>query len=361
MRVEFVSPHDHSPTTGIGRYSAEMMRFLSARMHVSARKLRSLPFSHRLSTLKSLPIGIENHVEGSIVHFTHLVGSAMMLWNPVHPAIVSVHDLGVLVCSADEQLFNRFDRTLLDVQLAGLRRMDRFLVHSNFTRQGLIEHLGIPQERISVTPTWIDVEHFHPAPHSRQIVAQRFGLNLDDGIPTLAYVGSELPRKNLGLLLRAMAITKGRGRPIRLLKIGAAGGERWRLAFEGEVERLGLSREVVMMGVVSEEDLPVLISAADICVTSTLLESTIPWVTLSAMACGRPSIVTTPHLIPPDVQEAVIVVSPHCPEELATAIETLADDAELRQQMGDIGRKRIMAYNGESMIEGLLQAYARLQ
>lgn len=360
MHVELVAHNPLDAASGIGYYTRELHRHLSSQIPIRIVRPISPPLADRFTCLHQLPLGLRGHQPGSIVHFTQIMGCSQMLWRPVRPAIASVHDLGVLVCPEDEQLFNRFDRWVLDVQFAGLRRMDHFLVHSEFTRDGLTKQLGIAAERISVLPIWIDSTRFRPVPDSRRLLAGRYGTDFDDGSAYLAYVGSELPRKNLNLLLAAMAILKGSGHRVKLIKIGGAGGERWRAKFKQDVDRLGLSGEIVLTGVVSEEDLVLLINAADVCVTPTLLESTFAWVALTAMACGRPAVATASALIPTEAEEAVIVVPDRDAQALARAIETFLEDRDLARRMGDAGRRIIRGFRGELTARAIVDAYRRL-
>jgi glycosyltransferase involved in cell wall biosynthesis len=158
------------------------------------------------------------------------------------------------------------------------------------------------------------------------------------------------------MLLKAMAILKAKGHKIRLVKIGGAGGEEWRTRFLSDIERLGLADNVFFTGVVSEEDVVLFFNAADLCVTPTLLESTFAWVALGAMACGRPAVVTSTALVPEEAQEAVLVVPSRDRDMLGQAIEQCILDADLRQEMGEAGRRIIRSYRGEATAEAVVGA-----
>ena len=360
MQVELVAHTPLGSISGIGRYARDLYYHLSDRVPTRVVPPISPPLADRLTFLYHLPLGLREHQPGSIVYFTQIMGCSQMLWHPVHPAIASVHDLGVLVCPEDEQLFNRFDRWVLDLQFAGLRRVDHFIVHSDYTRDGLIKHLGIREQQITVVPTWIDSDFFRPVAGSRQTLAGRYDIDLHDGTYNLVYIGSELPRKNLVLLLEAIAILKARGLKTRLLKIGGAGGDQWRARTLLDIERLGLSEDVVFTGVVSDDDLVLLLNAADLCVTTTLLESTFAWVALGAMACGRPSVVSSSALVPEEARDAALVVPDRDLEGLVQAIAQCLQDADLRRRMGQAGRRIIRSYRGEATADAILDALRTL-
>jgi len=230
MRVELVAHNRIGSVSGIGRYVRELYRHLQP--HVAARLVRPVdpPLAKRFTFLHHMPVGLEGHQRGSIVHFTQIMGCAMMLWRPVRPAVATVHDLGVLVCPEDGALFNQFDRLILRLQLAGLKRMDRYIVHSERSKDDLVSHLRIAENSITVVASSVDTELFRPISDGRDIITRRYGISFDDEAATLLYVGSEVPRKNLGLLLQAMHILRASGHRIRLLKVGGSGGDRWKAA-----------------------------------------------------------------------------------------------------------------------------------
>jgi glycosyltransferase involved in cell wall biosynthesis len=304
-----------------------------------------------------LPIGIQDHVPDSIVHFPQITGCAMMLWRPVRPAVATVHDLGVLVCEEDAQLFSPSARRILDLQIAGLKRVDYFAVNSERTKVGLVEILAIPEERIRYVPLGIDTDHFRYIPDAWPQIPERYAIRPIEGVVDLLYVGSELPRKNLGLLLQAMAILKQQDLRVRLIKIGGPGGQQWRDELLTQVERLHLHDEVVFAGIVSEDDLPLFLSIADLCVTPTKLEGGFAWLAKAAMACGKPFVATEDALIPDDAQDAGLVVKSQDPRELASAIATFLESPERRRAMGQIGRERIMKYNWEATAQAMVEVY----
>jgi glycosyltransferase involved in cell wall biosynthesis len=152
-------------------------------------------------------------------------------------------------------------------------------------------------------------------------------------------------------------VLKRQGYRLRLIKVGGAGGERWRAKFLWDVERLELTDDVVIVGVVPEEDLPLFYNAADLCVTPTLLEGGFAWLVMEAMACQKPVIATYAALVPPEAEEAVILVPPRNLDELVTAIAKCLDDEEGRQKMGKAGRQIIASYTWEATAQAMIGVY----
>ena len=281
-----------------------------------------------------------------------------MLWHPIRPSVATVHDLGVLVCPEDKYLFDRLGRAILDLQYAGLRRIDFYAVNSQSTRRALVEILGIPEERIRLVQLGVDSEHFRPIPSAPTLVSERYGIKPSADMVTLLYVGSELPRKNVGLLLKAMAVLTERGCRLRLIKVGGAGGQIWRNRFIWDIKQLGLTDDVIIVENVPEADLPLFYNVADVCVTPTLLEGGFAWLAMEAMACNRPVIATEAALIPADAAGAVLVIPTRDLDALVAALTKCVNNPDERVAMGAAGRQIVATYNWGATARAMMEVYS---
>ncbi|PDV99081.1 hypothetical protein A9Q02_13435 [Candidatus Chloroploca asiatica] len=160
------------------------------------------------------------------------------------------------------------------------------------------------------------------------------------------------------MIIESLAILRARGYPVRLLKVGSPGGQRWRDLLIEQIVRLKLEDAVIFFDVVPEEDLPLFYNIADLCVTATLLEGGFAWMVMEALACERPVVATTAAAIPDDARPAVSVVPTRNREALTDAIATCLDNSELRRQMGQHGLNVIGNYDWSRTIRELLQLYA---
>jgi glycosyltransferase involved in cell wall biosynthesis len=360
IHVELVTHNPPGTVSGIGRYVRELHRYLRPRLDVRIAPDLAPPLAARFSLLQHFPIGVQGHKAGAILHFTQIMGCAQRLWRPLHPAVATVHDLGVLVCPEDEILFDPVGRKVLDVQFAGLRRMDQYAVNSDRTRRDLVEKLRVPEDRIHFVQLGVELDTFRIIPDAQAQIAERYNLHPLEGGFDLIYVGSELPRKNFNLLLQAVAVLKARGYKLRLFKIGGAGGDQWRARTLAEIERLNLKEEIVFPGVVPEEDLPVFYNASDLAITPTLLEGGFAWLAMEAMGCGKPVVATEPAAIPQDARAAVMVVEARSLDALSTAIARLLDDSEARRSMGEAGARIIQHYTWEATAEAMIKVYEKV-
>jgi glycosyltransferase involved in cell wall biosynthesis len=356
--IELVTHNPPGTVSGIGRYVRELYRVLQPRLtHVRLTPDVPPPFTRRFVALRHFPVGIQEHQPGAIVHFTQIMGCAMMLYKPFRPAVATVHDLGVLVCREDEALFDRIGRAIVNAQFMGLKRMDWYAVNSEQTRRHLVEKLGVREDRIAFVQLGVELETFRPIPDARAQIAERYGLHpLADGFD-LIYTGSELPRKNVGQLLEAMAILKRRGYRLRLIKVGGAGGDKWRAQTLAAVDRLGLRDDVHFAGVVPEDDLPLFYSAADLAVQPTLLEGGFAWMVMEAMACGTPAVASEASHIPEDAREAVIVVETRSLSALTEGIARALDDPAGRAARAAAGQRIIQKYTWEATADAMIRVY----
>jgi len=360
MRIEFVSPYDHSPQTGIGRYIHTMVRHLSESVAVAIHRPRFLPLVDRLSPLRNLPIGIKDHVPGSIVHFPQIMGCAMMLYRPYHPSVATVHDLGSLELPEEWEVTDAVARQVLRLSLAGLKRVDMIVADSEFTHQGIIRHLGIPGERVVTIYPGIDHELFRPISNAREVLIGYYShLAVIASVPWLLYVGSELPRKNVGTLLRAVELVREEIPDIRLIKVGSAGGKSFRRETLRAIGELGLEDHVLIFEGVAEEALPLFYGAADVFVTDSKLEGFgLP--VLEAMACGAPVVCSDAGALPEVAGEAGLLVPPDDPRGFADAIASVLNDAHMRDRMIRQGLAQCRSFSWQRTVEETGRVYRGL-
>ncbi len=360
MRVEFVSPYDHSPQTGIGRYMYTLKSYLGRSIEVSIKPMRFAPFSSRLSFLRNFPLAIDGHVPGSIVHFPQIMGCAMMLYRPYRPSVATVHDLGFLELPEEWEMYGPIARRLLRLSLAGLKRVDRIVADSEFTRQGVIKHLGIPEERVVTIYPGIDHELFRPIPNARETLAHRYPqLAAIIAAPWLLYVGSELPRKNVTTLLQAISLVREIIPDVQLIKVGSAGGERFRRETLWEIDKLGLKDNVLFFEGVAEAELPLFYNAADVFVTASKLEG-FGFPVLEALACGTPVVCGGIGALPEIAGELALYCDPHDPSSISHQIRMTLARVNDRDRLACERIKHVARFDWGASAVALATLYERL-
>jgi glycosyltransferase involved in cell wall biosynthesis len=185
-------------------------------------------------------------------------------------------------------------------------------------------------------------------PDERTAARARFGLPPDALV--LTQVANFHPYKGHGDLLTAMAAIKDRLRqPWRLLLPGRDAGEHE--ALRALTEQLGLVDQVVFPGEWAGSREPY--AAADIGVLASHTEGFSNSL-IEGMAMGLPMIATRVggNTDAVDDGENGFLVAPSMPDELATAILTLAEMPDLRQRLGSAAReKALRQFSLESCID----------
>jgi glycosyltransferase involved in cell wall biosynthesis len=164
--------------------------------------------------------------------------------------------------------------------------------------------------------------------------------------PRIVAVGSLIPRKAHGDLLRAAARLKARGKAFELL-IAGKGAERPRL--EALTAELGLGARVTFLGEI--EDVRSLLITAHLVAHPSLSEGSSNTI-LEAMAEGLPVVATPTGGTPEIVEEGRtgLLVPPGSPEALAAALERLLVDPALRGRLGEAGLQRVKTQCGEEPV-----------
>lgn len=250
----------------------------------------------------------------------------------------------------------------------------RVLAISPMIRQLLIERDGLPADKIDILENGIDLD-FVDAVETTQI---RRELGLPSHALLLCTVGRLIPDKGYVYLTQALAaLPESSQAEVHLVLVGEGNEEaaiRREIALHRLEERIhlvGFRRDV--LGILKDVDAFVLTS----------LEEGIPVVLLEAMATGLPIVATkvggipdlviegtTALLVPPaeDWQQQRPGSTTRPPDEsvrragvtaLASALEGLTADSQLRQRLGQAGRRRIEDIFGLERIVARLEDFYR--
>ena len=350
MEVELVTIHPYSRQTGIGRYVHGLQDYLGPGISMQARRPSFPLLASRLSTLTNLPTGIRDRRPGSIVHFPQIMGCAMMLLNPQRPAVATVHDLGILELPEEWNSLDPLSRFTLRLSLSGLKRVDRVIADSEFTRRGLIGRVGLSPEKVVTVYPGIDPTIFKSHFDARARLGHKYPYLAACDSPWLLwllYVGSELPRKNLAVLLKALSTLEKKFPGLVLLKVGQAGGQRFRTQTKTEVRRLGLEGKVFFFDDVDDDELALFYSAADLLVQPSKMEG-FGFPVLEAMACGTPVISSNAGSLPEVAGDAAVMVRPDDIAGLAEAMANVLDNRELRDELAVRGLERGRLFSWDS-------------
>ena len=242
----------------------------------------------------------------------------------------------------------------------GIRSADQIVAVSEATKQDLVKHLGLSEERIVVA--YPDV-----SPRFREVISdetvdtvlKKYGL--EQGY---IYHGGGLEvRKNAKTLLEAYAMLQAKIQDTRykiqknadippLVISGKIFSKENKLAtdVEGLVKELGLEEKVKLLGFVPEEDLLALYRGAVFFVYPSLYEGFgLP--VLEAMCKGTPVLASNNSSLPEVGGEAVQYCDPHDTDSIVMGMERLLGDEALRERLVARSHAQIVQFSWDKFVE----------
>jgi glycosyltransferase involved in cell wall biosynthesis len=178
-----------------------------------------------------------------------------------------------------------------------------------------------------------------PAPDTS---ALKSSLGIEPGVPVVGVVGKIYPGKGQMEAVLAADILR-RARPgLRLLVVGAVDDARYHERIRETVGRLGLTRNVLLLGY--RDDLEGILGLLDVLVIASSVDS-LGRIALEAMAIGTPVVAVAKGGLPEvikDGETGLLVESPE-PGLLAAGIARLLDDPVLARRLGEGGRRFVAA------------------
>lgn len=257
--------------------------------------------------------------------------------------------------NANEKFLVSFNWFLRFFEVGMIKRANRVIAVSDFTRQELRKYYNIPEKRIRVIHNGVDTRKFQPAADKRKI-KQELGLNPDD-IAILS-VGRLYARKGLFTLIESMPqvvkkfknakfVISGKGQSDEMAKLNA------------HAERLGIKDNIIFTGYYPDKKLPKLYQAADVFAFSTFYEHH-PFAILEALATGLPVVTTWVGGIPETIKSGKngFLVEPFNKQQLSDKILYLLEHPAEAAEMGALARKTIVdEYDWKIVVKHVLKVY----
>jgi glycosyltransferase involved in cell wall biosynthesis len=197
--------------------------------------------------------------------------------------------------------------------------------------------------KLELTPLGVDLAEFAPRP-----------FRSDASAFQIVSVGQLVPVKGQHVLIGAAAALVSEGHDVVVRFVGD-GPDRSEL--EREVEARGLSRSVLFVGNVNQDELRAIYGDSDALVLSSFGEG-LPVVLMEAMAMEIPCIATWVAGVPELIRDGTngLLVPPADEGSLAGAILRLMSDPDLRFKLGREARRTVLDQydldkNGERLVE----------
>ncbi len=264
-------------------------------------------------------------------------------------SVVTLHDI---IFIHFPELYKPIDRYLYTKKYrSSCEKADKVIAISLQTKNDLIDHWKIPEEKIEVVYQGCD-----PMFYPQNVLGDEEEVRKKYDLPEnyILSVGTVERRKNLMLTVRAMAEARW---DIPLVACGR------RTPYADEVLRFaeenGLRDRVRLIHDVQFADLPAIYRMSDLFVYPSVYEGFgIP--ILEALNCGVPVVTTRGGVFPETGGDACLYVDPGNPQEMAEAIGKILNDRESAGKMVEKGRVHAEKFREESIARELDRVYRSL-
>jgi len=243
---------------------------------------------------------------------------------------------------------------------ASVRHADAALAISTYVRDTIVD-MGVPPSRVYTVLNALDASTWDPDLDGSEV---RRELGLTPDAPVIASISRLFSWKGPTQLLEAAAIVVKEFPALRVLIVGAderyVHGGSYTVELKALVERLGIQQNVIFTG--HRRDAARILAASDL-FTMPSFEEPFGVVFLEAMAMRKPVIGIdnggTPEVVTQG--KSGLLSPPWDVPRLAENISQLLRSAELRRQMGEYGRTRVLEFfNPQRMARETGDVYQRV-
>jgi len=237
---------------------------------------------------------------------------------------------------------------------ASLRQADQVITVSMFSKKELVGVLGVPAEKVTAIPLGVD-----PACRPRNAGETAPLLNklgLEHGFYLLVVATME-PRKNVPRLVRAFAdLPEAVRRRFPLVIAGAPG---WGPRFHPpELPALEAKGQIRRLGYVPDAELPLLYAGAGGFAFPSLYEGFgLP--PLEALASGVPVLTASVASLPEVVGDAALLVNPEDTADIRDGLHRLLTDADFRARANHAGPKQAAGFTWDKCATDTIAVYGR--
>ena len=325
MQWNFFGENDHQ--SGAKRYEDEL--FNNTNLMIDVKRIRRTRQNYLMDAIN---FKTDN---ADIVHATFQMLAPLKMIRQPKKFVLTVHDIIPTIFFASKQKI----KTMWYLTEYAIPKADKIITDSEFTKNELIGHLDVDQDKIHVVPLGIDDKYL---PLNKDECKKRF--NLDPDKKYILIVSSNEPWKNMELLNDIIDSTGD----YTFIKIGYG--------------QKSTNPRVINLGYINEIDMPYLYNACDLFLHTSLYEGFgLP--VLEAMACGCPVISSNSASLPEIVKGAGILLDAGNVDSQDRFVDNIYDVLEqdnLRIRMIENGLIRSKEFSWDRTAKETIEVYNKL-
>jgi len=353
------------PVTGIGRYTAEILKYLSLWNDVEAfdllktyshqelqEKIKHLDDVIKKKTSVSIHTDIKQYIkkipysyalrqkiQQQLTRKLFKADSNSIYWEPnfiLQPfdgaSIASIHDLSHI---KHPNYHTQASRQWLDDNLENtIKRADAIVTLSEFSKQEILNYFSVPAEKVKiVSPAVSEAFKVSIEPEEIQKIKKKYHLPEN----YVLSVGTMEPRKNLKKLLHAYnQLPKQLKLAYPLVLVGAKGWDNLSDIIQPMVDK----KELILLGYIAQQDIPSIYKSASLFIYISLYEGYGMPVS-EAMASGVAVITSENSAMSEVAGNAAELVNPENEQAITSSIQYYLENETARQELADKGKKQI--------------------
>lgn len=270
--------------------------------------------------------------------------------------VTHIHDISFCVYP---KYISWRDRIFLKLLIPrSLRRADKIVAVSEFTKGEIVKYYGTDPDKIEVVSNALSDDFLHYEKSSAdcaRAVREKYGLPEK----FILYVGTLQPRKNVPALIQAFALVKDRLPGTDLVIVGNKRGYHYDKGIDISIREHTLQHRVIFPGFVEQDDLPQIMRLAKVFVFPSLYEGFgLP--VLEAMSQCIPVLASDIAPLREIGNESVLFVDTRDLAKFSEVLYTISTVAKVREGLIVAGIKQICTFSWRSSAGKLLTMYKSL-
>jgi len=283
--------------------------------------------------------------------------------------IITIHDLSFLRFPYYFSVRHNFWQRNINVKKL-LKKAEKIIAVSDNTKKDISDICKISPKKIQTIYSGINNNFKIIEAENEKLLIVKKKYNLPEKF--MLYLGNLEPRKNIEGIIEAYNVFRDQqymdlvhfegSSEIAKNKISLviSGNPGWGYRGIYELSRKSkYSNDIFFTNYVDSEDKVYLYNLADIFIYPSFYEG-FGFPPLEAAACGTPCIVSNVASLPEVMGKAAILVDPYNISEISQAINQLANNANLSNQMSKTGKQKASQYNWDKCAEEMISVFEQL-